>query len=97
MLVSAFVHLLDTPDGVIVCLVIQMYAVWANMTAQELATVIVWLVVEFLFVQCYTLLCQSATQFWKQGQEILVSLLRHNEHDVVHEADELHAAFIGQP
>jgi len=74
-----------------------MYAVGANMTAQELATVIVWLVVEFLFVQRYTLLCQSATQFWKQGQEVLVALLRHDEHDVIDKAHESDAAFVGQP
>jgi len=67
------------------------------MATKELATVIIGLVVELLFIQRYTLLCQSATQFGKQGQEVLVALLRHNEYNVIDKAYERDAAFFRQP
>ena len=74
-----------------------MYAVWADMASQKLTTVIVGLVVEFLLVQRYALLCQSATQFGKQGQEVLVALLRHNEYDIINKAHKSDAALFRQP
>lgn len=67
------------------------------MATKELATMIVGLVVEFLLVQRYTFLCQSATQFWKQGQEILVALLRHNDYNIIDKAHERDTAFFRQP
>jgi len=95
--VPTVVQLPDAPDGVVVGLVIEVYAIRTDMTTQELTTMIVGLVVEFLLVQRHALLRQPAAQFGKQRQEVLVALLWHNEHDVIDKAYERDAAFFRQP
>ena len=65
-LVGLGVQSFDTLHSSLVSVIVDVYAVWFDMTAKKLQSVLIWLVVEFLVVHPYAFGCKPLTQHWQQ-------------------------------
>ena len=63
---------------------IQMYSVWSDVAAKKFQSMLVWLIVEFLFVQLNAFRSKPSAKFRKQTECVFVQIFWYHHHTIIH-------------